>query len=87
MVLLFVGAVAGVAAYFARRPTIASGEVIAAQLTAANPKLVKSITCDRAIPIGVDGARFSCAIVYRTGKRGRERFRMDRDGAIHPAAE
>lgn len=85
--VLFVAAVAGVAAYFARRPTIASGQVLAAQLTAANPKLVKSITCDRAIPIGIDGARFSCAIVYKDGRRGRERFRMDRDGAIHPAAE
>jgi hypothetical protein len=84
-VLLFVGAVAGVAVYFAQRPTIARGDVLAAQLIEANPKLVKAVTCDRAIPIGVAGARFSCAIVYRNGERARERFRMDRDGAIHPA--
>ena len=84
--LLFVGAVAASAVYFARRPTIARGDVLAEQLVEANPKLVRSMTCDRAIPIGIDGARFSCEVVYRNGERGRERFRMDREGAIHEDA-
>ena len=81
--IVFLAAVATTAGYFAQRPTVARGAVLAEQLVEANPKLVKAMTCDPKVPIGADGAHFTCAVEYRNGLRERTAFTMDREGAIH----
>lgn len=81
--IVFLAAVATVAVYFAQRPTVARGAVLAEQLVEANHELVKAMTCDPEVPIGADGAHFTCTVEYRTGLRERTELTMDREGAIH----
>jgi hypothetical protein len=59
--LAFIAAVAAVAVGLARMPTVADGRVIAAGLLEDVRKDgVTGMECDRAIPIGVQGAAFTC---------------------------
>ena len=82
LVVGFIAAVFGVGAYAAMRPTVASGEVLGAELTEANSKHIKEMRCDREIPIGVHGASFTCEAVFRDGESARLEFHMDREGMI-----
>ncbi len=59
--LAFIAGVAAVAVGLARTPTVADGRVIAAGLLEDVRKDgVAEMECDRAIPIGVRGATFTC---------------------------
>ena len=84
-VLAFIAIVFGIAIYFAQRPTIASGEVIGAELSEANGKNVQEMHCDKAIRIGATGAHFGCAVRFKDGETGHMVFDMDREGMIHQA--
>jgi len=80
-VLLFIVAVAGIAAFCAQKRTVARGEALAAELMDAN-KSIKTIHCDDKVPIGVDGAKFGCKVSFEKGDVGDYRFKIDREGAI-----
>jgi hypothetical protein len=87
LVLGFIAAVFGVGVYAALRPTVASGEVLGAELTEANSKHVKEMRCDKHIPVGAHGARFACEATFHDGESARLEFTMDREGMIHQAGE
>lgn len=80
-VIGFIGLVAAVAIYCARRPTVARGEVIAAMLAEANP-YVTALDCQREIPIGRAGAQFACTVTLQSGEQIAYTFAMDREGKI-----
>ena len=66
--LLFIAAVAAIAAYCAQRRTVARGAVIADKLADAVPGL-RRIDCQDQIPIGMSGATFSCTAVFASSGR------------------
>jgi hypothetical protein len=80
-VILFVAAVAGVAVYCALRPTIARGDVLAAELMTSNPSITK-MDCDKQVPITKSGAEFSCNVAFRIGETARVTFKLSRTGKI-----
>ena len=82
LVFLFIAGVGGAAIYAARRPTVASGDVLGALLTDSNKAYVRAMHCDPHIPIGVDGAHFFCTAILKDGERPRLEFVMDRNGQI-----
>ncbi|HUJ60767.1 MAG TPA: hypothetical protein VLX92_19830 [Kofleriaceae bacterium] len=86
LVLAWIGLVGGAAVLVATRPTIASGKVIAADLTESNHATVTSMVCDPEIRVHDDGARFACAATFRDGSTAHLSFVMDRDGMIKQAA-
>jgi hypothetical protein len=77
--IVFVAAGAFVAA---TRPTIARGEVLAADLLRTNPGVLQAMTCDAEVPIGVAGAEFWCDATFTHGGGRRLHFQMARTGAI-----
>jgi hypothetical protein len=77
--LVFVAAVAAGAAYVFERPTVARGEVFAAQFMSNSPLFAK-VECDDEIPIGVDGAKFRCRFTAKDGDRAELELTMDRAG-------
>ena len=86
--LLFIAAIAAVAIHLARRPTIADGRVIEADLLAAmRDQGVTGMECDRAIPIRRDGAEFACVATLHDGSRQDLRIQMDRAGQMVPAPD
>lgn len=86
-VLAFIAGVGGAAVYVANRPTVARGDVLAADLMESNAKILKSLDCDPEIPVGVDGARFWCRAQFRIGAVKRLEFKMDRAGGIKQIGE
>lgn len=80
-VITFIAIAGAAGIYFAQRPTIAKGDVIAADLVQSNPS-VESMTCDQEIPIGHEGATFFCGVVFKDGTAARLKFVYDRNGAI-----
>lgn len=61
LALGFVAVCAATAAYLATQPTVARGEVLAADVTAlAVPGMTGELTCDDRVPITADGAEFHC---------------------------
>src|SRR5258706_13145450 len=81
LVLAFIGGVAAVAIYCARKPTVARGEVIAADLLEQNRSRGWSkLDCDDEIPIGVEGARFRCALELKDGDHARIELHLTPDG-------
>jgi len=86
-VILFIGAVGTSALYFAQRPTVARGDVLAADLMESNKGTyppVQSLDCDKQIPIGMAGATFDCDVQFKNGDRQHYKFALDRDGRIMP---
>jgi hypothetical protein len=66
--LVFIAGIAAVAVGLARTPTVADGRVIAATLLEDVRKDgVIALECDRAIPIGVRGAAFTCVASLADG--------------------
>ena len=69
--LAFIAGVAAVAIGLARMPTVADGRVMAADLLEKVRKDgiagVVEMECDRAIPIGVRGATFTCIATLEDG--------------------
>jgi hypothetical protein len=86
LVVVFVGAVAAGAGYLARRPTIAHGDVMAADLLAKN-KQFRALECDPQIPIGVDGARFTCVGRLASGTTQRLELTLDRAGTVREVGD
>lgn len=80
-VILFIGLVAAVAIYCAQRPTIARGDVIAADLIQSNPTL-ETLDCQREVPIGISGATFECKAKLKNGDQVDLTWNMDRAGMI-----
>jgi hypothetical protein len=87
LVLAFIAVIAGGAVMLARRPTIARGDVIAADLLSKNPATIRALVCDPEIPITVTGARFSCDAELASGERKRLQLELDRSGAIREVGE
>jgi hypothetical protein len=85
-VIVFITIVGATGIYFARRPTVARGAVIADELVRVNDS-VKEMTCDDRIPIGLDGATFHCGVVFKNGQSVRVKFAYDREGRITQAQE
>ena len=85
-VIFFIGLVGAVALYFAQRPTIARGDVVAAELLESaqktNPTL-KALECDPQIPIGTTGAKFECDVEFKNGDRVHAQFAWDHEGHIN----
>jgi hypothetical protein len=78
----FIVIVAAAATYAGLRPTVAHGDVLAADLVKANPGVLASLACDRDVPIGLDGASFWCDAVFVKGPTRRLHFSIARTGAI-----
>lgn len=71
----------------ATRPTIARGEVLAADLLSSNPGVLSAMTCDPEVPIGIDGAEFWCDATFTQGGGRRLHFQMARYGVIKQIGE
>jgi hypothetical protein len=80
-VLLFIAATAAIALFCAQQRTVARGDMLAAELMESN-KLIKSMDCDKKVPIGIDGATFGCKIEFKNGDRADYKFKLDREGSI-----
>lgn len=80
-VILFIGLVAAVAIYCAQRPTVAQGDVLAADLVESNPTLA-ALDCQREVPIGLAGATFECKAMFKNGDEVDVTFALDRAGMI-----
>ena len=80
-VITFITIVGATGIYFAQRPTVARGDVIAAELVKSNES-VKAMTCDQDIPIGMSGATFYCGVEFKSGEMIRLKFAYDREGRI-----
>ena len=87
--LVFIAAVAATAIALARLPTIADGRVMEAEiLPAFRGQGVVGLVCDREIPVGRDGARFSCTASLGRGTTQRLACSLARDGrfSCNPAS-
>ena len=82
VVVAFIALVAGLALYLFQRPTVARGEVVAADLLSSNPKILTQLHCDDEIPIGVNGATFTCVAQFKLGAIRRLTFELTRAGNI-----
>lgn len=80
--VLFIVGAAAAGVLVGTRPTVMDGGWIAGKL-ATDREAAGTIECDRAIPVGVAGARFAC-IHSRLGARQRIWYRMARDGTVAP---
>jgi hypothetical protein len=80
-VVVFITIVGATAVYLAQRPTVARGDVLAADLVKSNPT-VKALDCDKEVPIGMAGGKFNCAAEFKNGDRARFIFAIDRLGSI-----
>ena len=80
-VIAFIVIVGATGIYFANRPTVARGRVLAADLVATNP-LVKALDCDDKVPIGLSGGRFRCEAEFKNGDRQDLTLAIDRNGQI-----
>ena len=80
---MFIGGVGASAAYVAQRPTVARGDVIAADLVSQNRlRGWQTMHCDDAIPIGVKGAKFNCGLVLDDGDQAQIEITLDRAGSF-----
>ena len=80
-VIVFIAIVGATGIYFANRPTVARGSVLAADLVQSNP-LVRVLECDEAVPIGLSGGRFKCHAEFKNGDTQGFTFAIDRNGQI-----
>jgi hypothetical protein len=80
-VIVFIAIVGSAAAYFARRPTVARGDVLAADLVQSNPMLQK-LECDDHVPIGMTGGRFKCQAHFKNGDSAQYTLAIARTGQI-----
>ena len=74
----FVAAVFAAGVYCAVRPTVARGDVLAADLLESNAETIDELHCGD-VRIGVDGARFHCMAKFKDRSIGGLDFTMDRD--------
>jgi hypothetical protein len=80
-VLLFIAGAAAAAVQLGRMRTIADGRVVGADLLdLLRARGVAAMSCDRDIPIGVDGAAFICVATLGNGATQTAAYQMDRAG-------
>lgn len=80
-VLVFIAGAAGLAVLLFRSPTVADGRVIEADLLEELRKVgVASMSCDRHIPVGIEGAKFRCVATLKDGGTQTADFVMHRGG-------
>ncbi len=79
--VLFIVAAAATGVYVGTRPTVMDGGWIASKLKKSATDEQLGLECDRAIPVGVKGARFRC-VQSRLGASQEVWFRMNRDGKV-----
>lgn len=85
-VLLFIAGVAALAIHLVQRTTVADGRVMEADLLAQlREHGVTGMSCDREIPIGKQGAVFTCVATLESGATQTVEYRMDRAGALTAA--
>jgi len=83
----FIGVVAVAGIVVGTRSTVADGRVMAADMLEQARKTdrrVERIECDRAIPIGTQGAKFRCRYFGGEGSTALVEFTMDRAGSLAP---
>jgi hypothetical protein len=80
-VFLFIAVIGGAAAFCAQKKTVARGDALAAELMDTNA-LIKGMSCDDKVPIGVDGAKFGCKVTFKNGDVVDYKFKIDREGSI-----
>jgi hypothetical protein len=90
--LAFIAGVAAVAVGLMRMPTVADGRMIAAELLEdARKDGVIAMECDRAIPIGVRGAAFTCLATLAAGATQVVDYTLKPDGQYeakpHPVTQ
>ena len=85
-VLVFIALIAAAGVYCALRPTVAKGDVLAAELVEANP-LLEHLDCDDQVPIGLAGANFGCKARFKNGDQADYKFALDRNGRISVVEE
>ena len=79
----FIVAVAALGVWLARRPTIADGQVMAADLLdQLRPHGVTAMACDPRIPIDRRGAVFRCSATLDDGEIQHIEYTMDRTGQL-----
>lgn len=82
-VIAFIAGMAALGIHLARRPTIADGKVMEADLLdQLRDHGVTGMRCDPKIPIGKRGAVFTCVATLRSGGSQTVEYRMDRTGAM-----
>ena len=79
--IAFIGMCAVIAVYLARRPTMARGDVLAAQLKEAMSDEITGVQCEDS-PIGRAGARFWCRFYSAEGFAGASECWLNRSGRI-----
>ena len=81
--LLFIAGVGGAAIWLARKPTIASGRVMEAELMAlVRDKGVVGLACDDRIPVHRSGAEFRCVATLQGGGQQMLICQLDREGRL-----
>jgi len=80
---LFIAGVAAVAIWLARTPTVADGRAVAAdRIEEFRKDGVTSMECDDRIPIGRNGAAFTCIAALGNGATQVVDFTLKSDGAL-----
>lgn len=79
--VIFIVAAAVIGVYVGTRPTTMDGRWIAEKLKQGAKDEQLGLECDRAIPVGVKGARFRC-VQSGLGASQELWFRMNRDGKV-----
>jgi hypothetical protein len=85
--LLFIAAVAALALWLARMPTVADGRIVAAdRLEEARARgiAVAGMDCDQAIPIGLGGAVFTCIATLAGGATEVVEYTLTQAGQYEP---
>jgi len=83
LALAFIAGVAAIALYCARKPTVARGAVIAADLLEQNhARGWKTLECDDEIPIEISGATFHCMLEVADGDRAQLELHLTPEGAF-----
>lgn len=82
-ILAFIGAAGAGAVALAMKRTVISGKVMAADLLAqVKDKGITELTCDPEIPVGAEGAVFTCNVAAGDGSTGRIEYKIDRAGSL-----
>ncbi len=82
-ILAFIGAAGAGAAALALKKTVIDGQVMAADLLGQlDKKGITEVTCDPEIPIGNDGATFTCTVGASDGSTANIEYTMNRAGGL-----
>ncbi len=82
-ILAFIGAAGAGAVGLAMKKTVISGKVMAADLLGQLEKNgITEVDCDPAIPVGSEGAVFTCKVHASDGSSANIAYTMSRAGAL-----